>query len=320
MAFLIGIDEAGYGPNLGPLVVAATVWEVPTELLTADLYRTLRRAVCKSPEKAGKSRLAVADSKQIYRAGEGLEALERNVLSALRLTGLSAACWSELLAGAGARASAATIDLPWHAEQDPALPTAACAQAVAALAERVRGRLSDLGVRVAAIRLRPVFPREFNELVEQHGLKSTALSLVTLELLAEVLAPLPEGPVLALCDKHGGRNRYAPLLQMQFPEPLIEVYGEAAERSVYRWGPAAARVEARFCAKGEAFLPTALASMVAKYVRELSMLAFNRYWCARLPELRPTAGYPTDARRFDREVGALRAALGIDERSYWRSR
>ena len=59
--------------------------------------------------------------------------------------------------------------------------------------------------------------------------------------------------------------------------------------------------------QGRGFWPTALASMVAKYVAgELSMLAFNRYWCARLPELRPTAGYPTDARRFDREVGPLR--------------
>ena len=29
MAILIGIDEAGYGPNYGPLVVAATAWHVP---------------------------------------------------------------------------------------------------------------------------------------------------------------------------------------------------------------------------------------------------------------------------------------------------
>ena len=26
MGLLIGTDEAGYGPNLGPLVVAATIW------------------------------------------------------------------------------------------------------------------------------------------------------------------------------------------------------------------------------------------------------------------------------------------------------
>ena len=50
--------------------------------------------------------------------------------------------------------------------------------------------------------------------------------------------------------------------------------------------------------KGEEFLPTALASMTAKYLRELSMRAFNEFWCARVPGLRPTAGYPGDAPRF----------------------
>ncbi len=28
MAWMIGIDEAGYGPTLGPLAVAATVWRI----------------------------------------------------------------------------------------------------------------------------------------------------------------------------------------------------------------------------------------------------------------------------------------------------
>ena len=28
MTLVIGTDEAGYGPNLGPLVVAATAWRV----------------------------------------------------------------------------------------------------------------------------------------------------------------------------------------------------------------------------------------------------------------------------------------------------
>jgi ribonuclease HII len=32
MGILIGMDEAGYGPNLGPLVVAATAWEVADEV------------------------------------------------------------------------------------------------------------------------------------------------------------------------------------------------------------------------------------------------------------------------------------------------
>ena len=31
MMLVVGTDEAGYGPNLGPLVVAATAWEADLE-------------------------------------------------------------------------------------------------------------------------------------------------------------------------------------------------------------------------------------------------------------------------------------------------
>ena len=31
MTLVVGADEAGYGPNLGPLVVAATAWEAATD-------------------------------------------------------------------------------------------------------------------------------------------------------------------------------------------------------------------------------------------------------------------------------------------------
>ena len=32
MGLIIGVDEAGYGPNLGPLAVCATAWRIPSEL------------------------------------------------------------------------------------------------------------------------------------------------------------------------------------------------------------------------------------------------------------------------------------------------
>ena len=41
MAYLIGTDEAGYGPNLGPLVISATVWEVPDDVGGENLFDRL---------------------------------------------------------------------------------------------------------------------------------------------------------------------------------------------------------------------------------------------------------------------------------------
>jgi hypothetical protein len=67
-------------------------------------------------------------------------------------------------------------------------------------------------------------------------------------------------------------------------------------------------------------MPTALASMTAKYLRELAMKAFNEFWCALVPDLRPTAGYYGDSRRFKRDIANKQRELGIDDHLVWRNR
>jgi hypothetical protein len=52
-------------------------------------------------------------------------------------------------------------------------------------------------------------------------------------------------------------------------------------------------------------MPVALASMSAKLVRETLMGRFNRYWNARLPELKPTAGYRQDGWRWLNDAAAV---------------
>ena len=48
MPWVVGIDEAGYGPNLGPFVMTAVLLRVPDEREDADwwheLSSTVRRA------------------------------------------------------------------------------------------------------------------------------------------------------------------------------------------------------------------------------------------------------------------------------------
>ena len=46
----------------------------------------------------------------------------------------------------------------------------------------------------------------------------------------------------------------------------------------------------------------ALASMASKYLRELLMLEFNRFWQSHVADLKPTAGYPGDAARFHEAI------------------
>ena len=146
------------------------------------------------------------------------------------------------------------------------------------------------------------------------------LSHLTLALAAELIGPLADAPIAVVCDKHGGRNRYDRLLAEHFPDRLVEVYGEGRQASIYRFGPAQRRIEFRFQARAESCLPAALASMAAKYLRELAMRAWNHFWCGRIDGLAPTAGYPQDARRFKDAIASVQRALEIDDLLVWRVR
>ncbi|MGH7136049.1 MAG: hypothetical protein ACREHD_09935, partial [Pirellulales bacterium] len=94
MGYIVGTDEAGYAPNLGPLVITATVWSVEGDPRKADLYKLLSKAVAKTPAKGAKRsaatsgsrapaprRVVLADSKVVYRPPEGIGALELGVLA-----------------------------------------------------------------------------------------------------------------------------------------------------------------------------------------------------------------------------------------------
>jgi hypothetical protein len=323
MGFLVGTDEAGYGPNLGPLVISATVWSVPDEALDADLYRVLRKAVSPKPPsnpRQHRGRVVLADSKAIYNPALGLGLLERGLLAALATMGHRPSRWQHLWELLCPDAAAELSSAPWFLGYDDGLPLVAGLPDLQRAAARLLDCFQQAGVRLLLVRCRAVFPEEWNLLLAEHGNKATALSHLTIALLTSVLGGLPDGPVAVTCDKHGGRNRYGSLLQRYVDEWLVEVHREGGQSSIYRFGPESRRVEVCFRPRAECFLPTALASMTSKYMRELAMRPFNHFWCNQLPELRPTAGYPGDARRFKRAIGALQQELGIADRLLWRER
>ena len=66
-------------------------------------------------------------------------------------------------------------------------------------------------------------------------------------------------------------------------------------------------------------MPVALASMTAKYVRELMMIRLNRFFAGHLPELKPTAGYVEDGRRFLGEIEDLIESIGLEQAELVRS-
>ena len=82
MALIIGMDEAGYGPNFGPLVVGATAWEVPGDPRKFDLWQAFAGIVEKSPPVEGPTCRWRIPSRFTVRR-KGLENLENGLLHAL---------------------------------------------------------------------------------------------------------------------------------------------------------------------------------------------------------------------------------------------
>jgi hypothetical protein len=305
-----------------------------------DLYKLLRRAVARSPAKCGK-RVPIADSKALYKSGSGLGALERGVLAALA----SMRGGDMMPAGAGCngvRCAATALELlattradegerrragAWHFDDELALPIDSAAAELEVAAQLLQTVCRDSGVALVGVRARLVFPEEFNELIEFFGNKASALSHVTLGLVRRLVDELPvesgedgSAAVVIYLDKHGGRNRYAALVQHHFADGWVQAGVESQRESRYHWEYRSARFEAVFRVGCEEMLPTALASMTAKYHREVAMLAFNAFWAARVPGLRPTAGYFGDSRRFKAEIDAVQRELGIEDRMLWRRR
>ena len=342
MPYLLGIDEAGYAPNLGPLVIGASCWRTPTE--NCELYRLLKSAVSRE---VSPTKIAIADSKALHTT-DSLLRLEQNVWAvcpqfrrsdSLSLNGLLRDCSPDLpLPDLVERIAQSNMfwdsadSLPTLHQQLAAvaelegctlpLPRAAAPEMTQPLAEAFEQCCASQNVELLAVHSAPLFPAAFNELADRLGNKSHLLTGLSLQLARHLLDSLPQDgePVRIFCDKHGGRNRYAPAVERAFAAAPVRHECETAELSQYRFNYAGHEVCIQFAAGGEAQLAVALASMYAKYVRELCMEAFNQYWRAELPDLEPTKGYPVDAQRFRAAIAPLIAARGWEEHTWWRLR
>lgn len=316
MPLCIGTDEAGYGPNLGPLVVTATAWQLPEHVAPDEMWKILSGVVTQTRDRKGE-KLHVADSKQVYSASGSLAHLERSVHAFLQQLTMRTDSLEELccdLAGPGFHADYKQVcggliaDLQLPIETKPAK--------LAADKSSLAAELKSSGVRLTGINCRIIFPPEFNRLVAKAGSKGIVLSQATLQLVRELYEDSNQKTGSVICDKHGGRNRYDQVISEAFDDGFVFRLEESGPRSRYRIH------DLEFCirTKAEELMPAALASMVAKYLRELVMIQFNRFWQHHIPGLKPTKGYPLDAKRFWQDIETKSQELELKKSSLWRCR
>jgi ribonuclease HII len=320
MTLIAGIDEAGLGPMLGPLVVSGVAFKVPDDQADHCLWTRLKNTCARKPGKNDR-RIAVADSKQLYRGGEGLHQLERPVLVLLRAMGKSPGSWRELVREVSPEAAPLLDNYPWYGVSDFPLPSAEGVGDIPTRANALKRDLIENGVEPAGVFCDPVPEGHFNGLIDKIGNKSSLVMGRMLRLVDRILRLVERGFVRICVDHVGGRVRYREALQTAFSGCALEIIEETPERSAYRLNDGRRTCELEFRIKGEeGSFCVALASMFSKYLRELHMRAFNEYWCGQHEGLRPTAGYHTDAERWLEDAAPALKRLAIDRRMLVRSR
>lgn len=322
MPWVVGIDEAGYGPNLGPLVQAAVCLHLPDDDPAG--WDALKAVVRRAHEPAD-GRLLIDDSKKVYTRG-GLAALERGVLGVF---GLVPQPLGQFLDNPVVPQTLTELRREAWFDPEHQLPVAITADELPALADTwIGGAYTPMQASpyggMACVTPAP----RFNQLVDTNGSKAAAVVEGLLALMPHARHAghvagrwLTEDPVVIQCDKLGGRNYYAALVQQAFPDGWVVAEVESAAESRYRVEQLDRPVTVTFRPRADGdSVAVALASMLCKYLREVCMRQFNRFWATHVPGLAPTAGYPQDAKRYYEAIRPAMDKLGLTADQVWRKK
>jgi hypothetical protein len=300
--------------------MTAVIAEGPAEH-APDLWRDRAATIGRAGERG--DRLPVDDSKRLHAGPRGRERLETTALCAL--AEVAAGSCPETLAqwldccGAG---SLADVELERWVPAGGLAPLPA-PEMHAGLARQLAARpFQGAPWRLAAILMEVVAPARFQRELSQATTKAEVHFAAFGRLLTRVAARDPAvAATRVVSDRHGGRQFYLDGLAGLFPGAWIDRGIESPAESAYRVRTGEGTIAVRFRPRADAEDGlVALASVVAKAFRERWMDVFNAFWMERVPGLRPTAGYPVDARRFRAQIEGRARELGIPASCWWRER
>jgi ribonuclease HII len=302
---VVGVDENGLGPILGPLVTTAASFELAR--YSPDKHATVGRelGIDDSKATAGFGQMAVAEGlalalvEQLYGCIESdVDGLFDRLLldspTALRTPCPSSSrpqCWSLALA------------LPCFGGDLEAGRT------------MLRG-LNKRGLRAVHVRSALSCTGDLNKRLRA-GQSRVEVDLELMERLVLDARARTGVTVRAICGMVGGIRNY-PARMRHFPLLGLAPARATAGTLAYEvTGVGHVRFEIDADAR---HLPVALASMVGKYVRELWMERQNRFYRQHDAALPDVSGYHDPVtKRFVSETSALRLRLGIDDACFIRN-
>lgn len=319
MAVLAGIDEAGFGPILGPLVVSSTVFSLPDNLLNENLWQILRCSVAqKRKHLAGK--LLITDSKKAFSKSIGIKHLEKTVLTCLRCLGQRPETLRQFLENVCPDTINRLKNYPWYQNFDGLFHATEAAD-LDISSKVFMDDLAQNNIRLAALRSRCLDVAFYNKMVSAAKNKSSVLFTAASQLIKDALDSFGENRLNIIIDRQGGRTGYRKVLLRMFEGMELTIIKESQKMSSYQLTAGKRSMKLHFVVGADdKFLPVALASMLSKYLRELLVFNINRYFCGFHTALKPTAGYYKDGLRFISDLNKFIPDVKYDSAQLIRSR
>lgn len=307
MAVLVGIDEAGYGPLLGPLIVSSAAFSVPDELVKSDLWRVLKAAVGKHKSRLA-GRLLVTDSKKAYSRTAGIAHLRRTVLAHLYSLenglGFHDVTADSLLKALCGSCIERLSEYPWYQDLSNK-KLGGNIEDIAIACGALQRAFTNKGIKLLNISSRCLDVGYYNKMVTAVKNKASVLFTAVSELIKDCFDEYAKDsqPLQIIIDRQGGRINYRKSLQRMFEHMELKVIRQDNKVSSYELAEAGRLMRLHFVTGADRkYLAVSLASMTSKFIREVLVDSINTYFLDRCSGLRPTAGYWKDGQRFIKEL------------------
>jgi ribonuclease HII len=161
----------------------------------------------------------------------------------------------------------------------------------------------------------------FNEMIGKIRNKSSVVFQIVCKLVNEIIHSTQHRNYNFKIDRQGGRMRYAQPLMTMFGGMELKVLEENDNVSSYELSTSYKTLKLEFAVGADdIYLPTSLASMASKYLREQLMASLNGYFLEKCNLLKPTAGYWTDGKRFLNDLKTIAPQIQYDPRQLIRCR
>ena len=292
---VMGVDENGLGPRLGPLVATSVALQTPRYARAALRERGLALGLTDSKETGGFGRMRFTESVALAllkRGGAGLpgsaDGLLDRVSPDLRER-LRACCPDDPTAE---QCWAVDLPLPAFGGDESHGET---------LLDRLVGRSS---LRVVDVQSRVACAGVLNAKLAA-GKNKLAVDLELFEDLISSVHGRHGSPLLVVCGMIGGIRDYAARFERFDSARVHALPGRRGQRRYCVDGVGEIRFEVDADAR---HLPVALASIVGKYLREVCMRRIGEFYQIDTPGLKLASGYhdPVTTRFIDATQGSRR--------------